>query len=115
MFGRKFRLRGTILIFAVFPLLLFTQTQEGTSLPSARIAAERIKQYSALAVDWEREYLRIDTTNPPGNEVRSAAFSKRSSIKNKLRTACSTTHRGALISGRACRTAARPPTARLSS
>ena len=77
MFGRKFRLRGTILIFAVFPLLLFTQTQEGTSLPSARIAAERIKQYSALAVDWEREYLRIDTTNPPGNEVRSAAFFKK--------------------------------------
>src|SRR5881275_91718 len=77
MFGRKFRLRGTILIFAVFPLLLFTQTQEGTSLPSARIAAERIKQYSALAVDWEREYLRIDTTNPPGNEARSAAFFKK--------------------------------------
>gem|GEM_PF-4806287 len=34
-------------------------------------------EYSGLALQWEREYLRIDTTNPPGNETRSAAFFKK--------------------------------------
>jgi acetylornithine deacetylase/succinyl-diaminopimelate desuccinylase-like protein len=34
-------------------------------------------QYSDLAVLWLREYLQIDTTNPPGNELKSAQFFKR--------------------------------------
>ena len=75
MIARKLRLCGMILIFALNPLFLFTQ--ETSSLPSTRIPAERIKQYSDLALDWEREYLQIDTTNPPGNETRSAAFFKK--------------------------------------
>ena len=44
---------------------------------SQSISAERLKQYSDLAVQWEQEYLRIDTTNPPGNESRTAAFFKK--------------------------------------
>ena len=44
---------------------------------SAKISADRLKQYSDLALQWEQEYLRIDTTNPPGNEMRSAAFFKK--------------------------------------
>src|SRR5206468_9589843 len=44
---------------------------------SAKISADRLKQYSDLALQWEQEYLRIDTTNPPGNETRSAAFFKK--------------------------------------
>jgi len=36
-----------------------------------------MKQYADLAVQWEQEYLRIDTTNPPGNESRTAAFFKK--------------------------------------
>src|SRR5439155_7824959 len=44
---------------------------------SAKISADRLKQYSDLALQWEQEYLRIDTTNPPGNEARSAAFFKK--------------------------------------
>ncbi|HEY1262698.1 MAG TPA: M20/M25/M40 family metallo-hydrolase, partial [Terriglobales bacterium] len=33
--------------------------------------------YSDLAVQWMQEYLRIDTTNPPGNEMRAATFFKK--------------------------------------
>jgi acetylornithine deacetylase/succinyl-diaminopimelate desuccinylase-like protein len=47
------------------------------SLPSAKIPPQRMKQYSDLAVEWMQEYLRIDTTNPPGNEVQAAAFFQR--------------------------------------
>jgi len=48
-----------------------------SALPTATIPAERLEQYSDLAVKWEQEYLQIDTTNPPGNETRSAAFFKK--------------------------------------
>ena len=34
-------------------------------------------QYSDLAVKWMQEYLRIDTTNPPGNEMKAVAFYKK--------------------------------------
>src|SRR5438309_10953374 len=44
---------------------------------SEAIPAERLQQYSDLAVQWTQEYLRIDTTNPPGNEMRAAAFFKK--------------------------------------
>jgi acetylornithine deacetylase/succinyl-diaminopimelate desuccinylase-like protein len=46
-------------------------------LPSAAIPADRIEQYSNLAVQWMQDYLRIDTTNPPGNEMRTATFLKK--------------------------------------
>ena len=48
-----------------------------SKLPTAAIPATRLDQYSDLAVQWEQEYLRIDTTNPPGNEAKSAAFFKK--------------------------------------
>ena len=48
-----------------------------SSPPSAKIPSDRVKQYSDLAVEWMQEYLRIDTTNPPGNELRAAVFFKR--------------------------------------
>jgi acetylornithine deacetylase/succinyl-diaminopimelate desuccinylase-like protein len=41
------------------------------------IPAERSQQYSDLAVQWLLDYLRIDTTNPPGNEMLAAAFFKK--------------------------------------
>jgi acetylornithine deacetylase/succinyl-diaminopimelate desuccinylase-like protein len=44
---------------------------------SELIPAARLAQYSSLALTWEQEYLRIDTTNPPGNEARAAALFKR--------------------------------------
>ena len=46
-------------------------------LASSRIPAEHLQQYSDLALQWMQEYLRIDTTNPPGNEMRAAAFFKK--------------------------------------
>ncbi len=44
---------------------------------SDAIPPERHRQYSDLAVRWMQEYLRIDTTNPPGNELRAARFFKK--------------------------------------
>jgi acetylornithine deacetylase/succinyl-diaminopimelate desuccinylase-like protein len=57
------------------------RAQQPKASASARasdaIPAERVQQYSDLAVEWMREYLRIDTTNPPGNEMRTATFFKK--------------------------------------
>ena len=36
-----------------------------------------MQQYSDLAVTWMQQYLRIDTTNPPGNEMKAIAFYKK--------------------------------------
>ncbi len=47
------------------------------SFASAKIPAEKMNQYADLAMQWELEYLRIDTTNPPGNEMKTAAFFKK--------------------------------------
>ncbi len=46
-------------------------------MPSSRIPAERMQQYSDLAVTWMQQYLRVDTTNPPGNEMKAVAFYKK--------------------------------------
>ncbi len=46
-------------------------------MASARISPEHLQQYSDLAVTRMQEYLRIDTTNPPGNEMRAVAFYKK--------------------------------------
>ncbi len=46
-------------------------------MASPRIPAERMQQYSDLSVTWMQEYLRIDTTNPPGNEMKAVAFYKK--------------------------------------
>src|SRR5258708_28829035 len=50
---------------------------EAADLASSRISAEHMQQYSDLAVTWLQEYLRVDTTNPPGNEMRAVAFFKK--------------------------------------
>jgi acetylornithine deacetylase/succinyl-diaminopimelate desuccinylase-like protein len=36
-----------------------------------------MQQYSDLAVKWMQEYLRVDTTNPPGNEMKAVTFFKK--------------------------------------
>ncbi len=46
-------------------------------MASSRVAAERLASYSDQAVDWLEQYLRIDTTNPPGNEIVAAKFIKK--------------------------------------
>ena len=49
----------------------------GQGTASSRLAPDHLQQYSDLAVTWMQQYLRVDTTNPPGNEMRAAAFYKK--------------------------------------
>ena len=46
-------------------------------LASSRIPPNHLARYSDLAVEWLQQYLRIDTTNPPGNELQGAKFFKK--------------------------------------
>jgi acetylornithine deacetylase/succinyl-diaminopimelate desuccinylase-like protein len=46
-------------------------------MPSDSIPGQRIQGYADLAVNWMRQYLQIDTSNPPGNEMRAAAWFKK--------------------------------------
>jgi hypothetical protein len=52
-------------------------TEAAPVAASSRIPATHLQQYSDLAVTWMQKYLRIDTTNPPGNELRAATFLKK--------------------------------------
>jgi acetylornithine deacetylase/succinyl-diaminopimelate desuccinylase-like protein len=65
------------LILVGFITSLAAQTTQPAKLASANIPAGRMEQYSNLAVEWMQQYLHIDTTNPPGNEMRSAQFFKK--------------------------------------
>jgi acetylornithine deacetylase/succinyl-diaminopimelate desuccinylase-like protein len=51
--------------------------EEPAPMASARIPADRMQQYSDLAVTWLQQYLRIDTTNPPGREIKAVDFYKK--------------------------------------
>lgn len=46
-------------------------------MASSRIPNDHLLQYSELAVSWMQQYLRVDTTNPPGDEMRAVAFFKK--------------------------------------
>ncbi len=47
------------------------------TMASSRISADHLQQYADLSVAWLQQYLRIDTTNPPGNEMRAVEFYKK--------------------------------------
>jgi acetylornithine deacetylase/succinyl-diaminopimelate desuccinylase-like protein len=47
------------------------------AMASSRIPADHLQQYSDLALTWMEEYLRINTTNPPGHEMRAVSFYKK--------------------------------------
>jgi acetylornithine deacetylase/succinyl-diaminopimelate desuccinylase-like protein len=65
-------------VIAMVTALGWSQTTAAKhGLASDSIPPERVKQYADLALEWQREYLRIDTTNPPGNEVHAADFFKK--------------------------------------
>ena len=53
------------------------QPEAAPAMASSRISADRLQQYSDLSLAWMQEYLRIDTTNPPGHEMRAVAFYKK--------------------------------------
>jgi acetylornithine deacetylase/succinyl-diaminopimelate desuccinylase-like protein len=46
-------------------------------MASSRIPSDHMQQYSDLALTWMQQYLRIDTTNPPGHEMRAVEFYKK--------------------------------------
>lgn len=46
-------------------------------LASTHLPADHLARYSDLATEWLQQYLRIDTTNPPGQEVKAAEFFKK--------------------------------------
>jgi acetylornithine deacetylase/succinyl-diaminopimelate desuccinylase-like protein len=56
---------------------IYAQENSKTALMSDRIPSDRMTQYADQAVQWEQDYLRIDSTNPPGNELRTATFLKK--------------------------------------
>ena len=74
--GNVLRTFGLVLVtFAVAcPLMGWS---ESPVMASSRISAERLQQYSDLAVRWMQEYLRVDTTNPPGKEMQAVEFYKK--------------------------------------
>jgi acetylornithine deacetylase/succinyl-diaminopimelate desuccinylase-like protein len=80
MFLRKLVIRflATLLMMIVLTGASVCAQESGkTTLMSDRISGDRMKQYADQAVQWERDYLRIDSTNPPGNEMRTAVFFKK--------------------------------------
>ncbi len=56
---------------------LVTAELPDATLASTNISADHLQQYSDLALTWMQEYLRIDTTNPPGHEMRAVSFYKK--------------------------------------
>src|SRR3954466_10085504 len=54
-----------------------SRDQTAAQLPSAQLAKEKQSEYSDLSVKLATEYFQIDTTNPPGNEAKAAAFFKK--------------------------------------
>jgi acetylornithine deacetylase/succinyl-diaminopimelate desuccinylase-like protein len=74
---RPFRFLRALILTVLLALATPCLLGQTSRLPSARLAPERRAQYSELAVRWMQEYLQVDTTNPPGNELRAAAFFKK--------------------------------------
>src|SRR5271155_357255 len=80
-------LPSRVVLVGVFAVLLGTAGQGSAesadpaevpaTMASSRISAEHLQQYSDLAVAWMQEYLRIDTTNPPGHEMLAVDFYKK--------------------------------------
>ena len=73
----KRRCSAVYFLCLVISSIALNAQQSAPSFLTQNIPAERMNKYADLAVDWEQQYLRIDTTNPPGNESRTAAFFKK--------------------------------------
>jgi acetylornithine deacetylase/succinyl-diaminopimelate desuccinylase-like protein len=71
---------GMLVVAAMLPGIfagILSAEEAPLALASSRISAEHLQQYSDLSVAWLQEYLRIDTTNPPGHEMRAVDFYKK--------------------------------------
>ncbi len=51
--------------------------EDNLPMASSHISAEHLEKYADLSVEWLQNYLRIDTTNPPGHEMRAVDFYKK--------------------------------------
>jgi len=74
--GRRVGRSAGLLVVTVW-LLCGAIWGQGAETASSRIPAEHLQEYSDLAVKWMQEYLRVDTTNPPGNEMKAVTFYKK--------------------------------------
>ncbi len=54
-----------------------TAEEPAPAMASSRIPPDHMHEYSDLAVTWMQQYLRIDTTNPPGHEMGAVSFYKK--------------------------------------
>jgi acetylornithine deacetylase/succinyl-diaminopimelate desuccinylase-like protein len=74
-------LRGRVTRVGLLGMWLLSICRVGfagdTALASAKISSAHKQQYADLAVSWMPEYLRTDTTNPPGNEMKAIEFFKK--------------------------------------
>ena len=68
---------AAVTVTVVTSVLALSSYCEESGMPSSRISSEHLHQYSDLAEGWMQQYLRVDTTNPPGNEMRGVAFFKK--------------------------------------
>ena len=75
--GKGNRQRRARLLVMVTCIMLCPTIFGEDGLPSGRISLEHKQQYQGLSVTWMQQYLRIDTTNPPGNEMKTAEFFKK--------------------------------------
>jgi acetylornithine deacetylase/succinyl-diaminopimelate desuccinylase-like protein len=66
-----------LVIAASLPVIGNHADAASAKLFSETIPRDHLEQYSDLAVEWLQQYLRIDTTNPPGNELQAAEFFKK--------------------------------------
>jgi len=80
--------RKAVLTFTLLSTAWSVHAATAPTTASAHIPADHLQQYSDLAVTWMQQYLRIDTTNPPGHEMQAVAFYKNvldaEGIENKV-------------------------------
>jgi hypothetical protein len=80
-------IRQLMIAAIVFTLLIpaGVRPQTGSAdAPQHAHAAINWPMYQDMAVDLMRQYLRIDTSNPPGNEILAAKFFKEIFDREKI-------------------------------
>ena len=75
--NRKLGAVSAVMVTFVALVLWSAVYAEESGMPSSRISDSHLREYSDLAETWMQQYLRIDTTNPPGNEMRGVEFFKK--------------------------------------
>src|SRR5215469_14479556 len=68
---------AAVTVTVVTSVLAMSGYCEESGMASSQISSEHLRQYSDLAENWMQQYLRVDTTNPPGNEMRGVEFFKK--------------------------------------